>query len=206
MTAIRDGVIQLFRMPAAGGPMQQLTTGYERMRHPFYSPDGKWIYIQPSHRNIYRVPRRRGRLEQVTRFPDAGPLPGRADDLAGRAVSLLLPEQRRLLALADDARRRASFERRSERAASDARRRHPPRSLRNPRAARRGRDGGGLPGAGYAARPRGRHQGPPAELVRRPRRRRQRFEREAKTISQLSHPHICALYDVGPAGRTSITS
>ncbi len=26
---------------------------------------------------------------------------------------------------------------------------------------------------------------------------RQRFEREAKTISQLSHPHICAVYDVG---------
>ena len=26
---------------------------------------------------------------------------------------------------------------------------------------------------------------------------RQRFEREAKTISQLSHPHICSLYDVG---------
>ena len=25
---------------------------------------------------------------------------------------------------------------------------------------------------------------------------RQRFERGAKTISQLSHPHICALYDV----------
>jgi Tol biopolymer transport system component len=26
---------------------------------------------------------------------------------------------------------------------------------------------------------------------------RQRFEREAKTISQLQHPHICALFDVG---------
>ena len=26
---------------------------------------------------------------------------------------------------------------------------------------------------------------------------RQRFEREAKTISQLTHPHICGLYDVG---------
>jgi Tol biopolymer transport system component len=31
---------------------------------------------------------------------------------------------------------------------------------------------------------------------------RQRFEREARTISQLSHPHICALYDVGREGAT----
>ena len=42
------------------------------MRHPFFSPDGKWIYIQPSHRNIYRVPAEGGPLEQVTRFPEAG--------------------------------------------------------------------------------------------------------------------------------------
>jgi len=31
---------------------------------------------------------------------------------------------------------------------------------------------------------------------------RQRFQREARTISQLSHPHICALYDVGREGET----
>jgi eukaryotic-like serine/threonine-protein kinase len=31
---------------------------------------------------------------------------------------------------------------------------------------------------------------------------RQRFELEAKTISQLSHPHICALRDVGREGDT----
>jgi eukaryotic-like serine/threonine-protein kinase len=31
---------------------------------------------------------------------------------------------------------------------------------------------------------------------------RQRFEREARTISQVSHPHICALFDVGHEGET----
>ncbi len=31
---------------------------------------------------------------------------------------------------------------------------------------------------------------------------RQRFEREAKTISRFSHPHICSLYDVGREGET----
>ena len=28
---------------------------------------------------------------------------------------------------------------------------------------------------------------------------RERFEREAKTISSLNHPHICTLYDVADA-------
>jgi eukaryotic-like serine/threonine-protein kinase len=31
---------------------------------------------------------------------------------------------------------------------------------------------------------------------------RQRFEREAKTISSLNHPHICSLYDIGKDGET----
>jgi Tol biopolymer transport system component/predicted Ser/Thr protein kinase len=41
----------------------------------------------------------------------------------------------------------------------------------------------------------------PSELSASPK-LRQRLEREAKTISQLSHPHICTLYDVGREGET----
>jgi serine/threonine protein kinase len=36
----------------------------------------------------------------------------------------------------------------------------------------------------------------PAQFSSDPARKR-RFEREAKTISSLNHPHICVLYDVG---------
>src|SRR5499427_5498922 len=32
---------------------------------------------------------------------------------------------------------------------------------------------------------------------------RERFDREARTISQLDHPHICALHDVGEQDGTS---
>jgi serine/threonine protein kinase len=31
---------------------------------------------------------------------------------------------------------------------------------------------------------------------------RARFEREAKTVSSLNHPHICTLHDVGREGET----
>ncbi len=49
----------------------------------------------------------------------------------------------------------------STRRSDDIRRRHPSRRLRDPFASRRGRHGRGLPGEGFPARPRRRHQGPP---------------------------------------------
>ena len=42
----------------------------------------------------------------------------------------------------------------------------------------------------------------PQEMSRDPL-RKQRFEREAKTISSLNHPHICVLHDVGSQGGLS---
>ncbi len=63
--------VQVWRKALDGGQEQQLTTGYERIRHAFYSPDGRWIYYQPSHRNIFRIPAGGGTPQQVTRFPDA---------------------------------------------------------------------------------------------------------------------------------------
>src|SRR5262249_2707294 len=54
-SANTDGAVQVWRMPALGGPEQKLTKSDERMRHMFYSADGHWLYVQPSHRNIHRM-------------------------------------------------------------------------------------------------------------------------------------------------------
>ncbi len=59
-------------MPSEGGEPTPVTTGDERVRHGMYSPDGAWIYSQPSHRNIYRQPRSGGPAEAVTLFPESG--------------------------------------------------------------------------------------------------------------------------------------
>jgi len=41
------------------------------MRHASYSPDGRTIYVQPSHRNIVRIPADGGAMTPVTTFPES---------------------------------------------------------------------------------------------------------------------------------------
>ena len=71
-SANTDETVHVWRIPAAGGHEEQLTKGAERYMHMFYSPDGRWLYVQPSHRNIYRMAANGGSLQQVTRFPESG--------------------------------------------------------------------------------------------------------------------------------------
>jgi TolB protein len=64
--------VQIWKIPVDGGKERQMTTGYERIAHVFYSPDGRWLYVQPSHRNIYRMASDGGPMQPVTRFPESG--------------------------------------------------------------------------------------------------------------------------------------
>ena len=59
-------------MPSGGGSAEPLTAGYGRILHFAYSQDGRWIYLQPSHQNVFRIPASGGPLQAVTRFPESG--------------------------------------------------------------------------------------------------------------------------------------
>ena len=39
-----------------GGTPRRIATGTPEAFHPFFSPSGRWLYFQPSHGNLYRVP------------------------------------------------------------------------------------------------------------------------------------------------------
>jgi Tol biopolymer transport system component len=54
------------------GEEKVLASSVERLLHLDISPDGRWIYVQPSHRNIHRIPAAGGELEPVTFFPPSG--------------------------------------------------------------------------------------------------------------------------------------
>ena len=48
--------MKLFAMPIAGGQGRPVDTGSFDAYHPFFSPSNRWLYFQPAHKNLYRVP------------------------------------------------------------------------------------------------------------------------------------------------------
>ena len=68
-----------------------------------------------------------------------------------------------------------------------------PRPVRDPRAARRGRHGRGVPRPRHEARARGGDQGAAASVAT-DAERLARFEREAQLLASLNHPHIASIY------------
>jgi len=64
------GSVQMWQIAASGGKEVQLTHGFDRLRHATYSPDGHWLYVQPNHLNVHRIPAGGGKLAPVTNFPE----------------------------------------------------------------------------------------------------------------------------------------
>jgi Tol biopolymer transport system component len=67
-----EGGFQVWQLEVATGEETQLTFGPGRILHPSYAPSGQWMYVQPDHKNVYRLPRNGGDLTQVTFFPESG--------------------------------------------------------------------------------------------------------------------------------------
>ncbi len=50
------GRLGLAAIPVAGGTPRVVPSGPYETYHPFFSPSGRWVYFQPAHKNLFRVP------------------------------------------------------------------------------------------------------------------------------------------------------
>src|SRR5262249_52786464 len=50
------GPMSLEAIALLGGSPRPVATGGYEAYHPFFSPSGRWLYFQPDHKNLYRVP------------------------------------------------------------------------------------------------------------------------------------------------------
>ncbi len=69
--------LDLRALPVEGGQSRVVVATPHQDYHPFVSPSGKWLYFQPDHKNIYRVPGpaqdwQRGQPAKATNFPESG--------------------------------------------------------------------------------------------------------------------------------------
>ena len=72
-----SGNVDVRIVPIEGGESRVAVDTPRYDVHPFFSPSGKWLYFQPDHKNIYRVPGpaqdwRKAEPEKVTNFPESG--------------------------------------------------------------------------------------------------------------------------------------
>jgi Tol biopolymer transport system component len=56
MQTDRGGTITIATLPVAGGKPRIVVDETFGGHHPFFSPSGNWLYFQPNHKNIFRVP------------------------------------------------------------------------------------------------------------------------------------------------------
>ena len=50
------GVVDIAAIPVAGGTPRLVVTAPYEAYHPSFSPSGRWLYFQPNHKNVFRVP------------------------------------------------------------------------------------------------------------------------------------------------------
>lgn len=72
-----NGNVDLHAVPMAGGSASVVVHTPGADYHPSFSPTGRWLYFQPDHRNVWRIPGpvqgwREAPPEQVTHFVDSG--------------------------------------------------------------------------------------------------------------------------------------
>jgi len=71
------GNVDLRLISTDGGPSRVVVATAGEDYHPFFSPSGRWLYFQPDHKNLVRVPGpaqnwRQAPPERVTQFPESG--------------------------------------------------------------------------------------------------------------------------------------
>jgi len=50
------GPMGITAVSVVGGTPRLVATGPYEAYHPFFSPSGRWVYFQPGHKNLFRIP------------------------------------------------------------------------------------------------------------------------------------------------------
>ena len=76
-TSKEDGNVNVHAVGLNGGQPRAVVSTQRQDLHPFFSPSGRWVYFQPNHKNLYRVPGPAQDWQQadpvkITDFPESG--------------------------------------------------------------------------------------------------------------------------------------